>query len=369
MSESSGKKIALLTGGGDCPGLNAVIRAVVKTAILKYDWEVYGSEDSFAGFLERGLTAMALKHVRGILPLGGTILGTSNKGNPFRYPVRGSEGEVEFHDYSGKVVETFHEHGLDAVVMIGGDGTLTIGHKLQHAGVPVIGVPKTIDNDVKGTELTFGFDSALHTATDAIDKLHTTAQSHDRVMLVEVMGRNAGWIALESGIAGGADVILIPEIPFTIPSICRKIMHRRNHGRDFSIVVVAEGAAPQDGEQVFRAQPADDPFGKLGGISYKVANEIQRCIDIETRSVVLGHLQRGGSPTPFDRLLGTRYGRHAVDLIAQEQFGRMVNLRCGCIDSIPLQDAIGGQRLVDPDDDRVRTARALGISFGDEPAA
>ncbi|HSR69428.1 MAG TPA: 6-phosphofructokinase [Acidobacteriota bacterium] len=367
MNDSSQKKIAVLTGGGDCPGLNAVIRAVVKTAILKYGWEVYGSEDSFEGFLERGLTPMTLKTVQGILPRGGTILGTSNRGNPFRYPVRNQEGEVEFHDHSDRVIGVFQERGLDALVMIGGDGTLTIGHQLQQRGVPVIGVPKTIDNDVRGTELTFGFDSALHTATDAIDKLHTTAQSHDRVMLVEVMGRNAGWIALESGIAGGADVILIPEIPFTIPAICRKIVHRRDRGREFSIVVVAEGAAARDGQQVFRSRPQDDPFGKLGGISYQVANEIQSCIEMETRVVVLGHLQRGGSPTPFDRILGTRYGQAAVDLIAAGRFGRMVNLRCGCIESIPLQEAIGGQRLVDPEDDRVCTARAVGISFGDEP--
>ncbi len=365
MSNSRRKKIAVLTGGGDCPGLNAVIRAVAKTAILQHDWSVWGSEDSFEGFMGSGLEPMTLKSVQGILPRGGTILGTSNKGNPFKYPVQTEEGDYEFHDYSSRVISRFRQERFDALIVIGGDGTLTIGHQLMKRGIPVIGVPKTIDNDLLCTEQTFGFDTALHTATDAIDKIHTTAESHDRVMVVEVMGRNAGWIALEAGMAGGADVILIPEIPFEIEKVCRKIEDRSNSGNRFSVVVVAEGAAPRGGRQVYRHRPKDDPFGRLGGVSYSVADQIQGNLGMECRVLVLGHLQRGGSPSPFDRLLGTRFGWAAVRLVVEERFGRMVTLQCGQIRSCPLENAVAHQRLVGQDDDHLRTARSLGIAFGD----
>jgi len=367
MPRKPKKRICVLNGGGDCPGLNAVIRSVVKTAILHYNWQVWGSEDSFEGFLKpEKMVSLTLDSVRGILPLGGTILGTTNKGNPFRYPVKNKEGKREFEDYSQKVLDTARAMKLDAVIVIGGDGTLSIAHQLFKAGLPVIGVPKTIDKDLQATEMTFGFDTALHTATEAIDKVHTTAESHERVMVVELMGRNAGWIALEAGISGGADVILIPEIPFDIEKVCQKIRQRAERGRPFSVVVVAEAAAPAGGSPVYR-QPheGEDHRGDLGGIGFVVGEMIQKRLGVETRVLVLGHLQRGGSPSPFDRLLGTRFGLVALELVAREQFGQMVALKCGQVESVPIKNAIAAQRLVDPEGEYVRTAKAIGISFGD----
>jgi len=366
MARKPKKRICVLNGGGDCPGLNAVIRSVVKTAILRYDWKVWGSEDSFGGFLKSDkMVPLTLDSVRGILPLGGTILGTTNKGNPFRYPVKNKEGKTEFKDYSQKVFDTTRAMKLDGVIVIGGDGTLSIAHRLFEAGLPVIGVPKTIDKDLLATEMTFGFDTALHTATEAIDKVHTTAESHERVMVVELMGRNAGWIALEAGISGGADVILIPEIPFDIEKVCQKIRQRAKGGRPFSVVVVAEAAASSGGSPVYRQPHEGDHRGDLGGIGFVVGEMIQERLDVETRVLVLGHLQRGGSPSPFDRLLGTRFGLVAVELVAQERFGLMVALKCGQVESVPIKTAIAGQRLVDPEGEYVRTAKAIGISFGD----
>lgn len=366
MKEKAVKKIGVLTGGGDCPGLNAVIRAVTKTAILQHGWKVWGSEDSFDGFIKPDkMVQLSLESVRGILPRGGTILGTTNRGNPFKYPVRRKDGKYAYKDYSSRVISRIGKLGLNGLVVIGGDGTLSIAQQLYEKGIPVVGVPKTIDNDLLVTEVSFGFDTALTTATEAIDKIHTTAESHDRVMIVEVMGRNAGWIALESGIAGGADVILIPEIPFRMESVCAKIESRAQRGHTFSVVVVAEGAVPVGGEQVYRESAPLDAFGKLGGISFKVGQEIERRMSVEARVLVLGHLQRGGSPTPFDRLLGTRFGVAAVDLIARGDFGRMVCLSCGLIESVPIKDAVAREKLVDPLGDRVRTARAIGISLGD----
>ena len=365
MAEKTKKRVCILNGGGDCPGLNAVIRSIVKTCILGYGWEVWGSEDSFDGLIKAGkLRPLTLDTVRGILPKGGTILGTTNKGNPFHYPVR-KRGEIEFRDYSQRVINKVKKMKLDAVIIVGGDGTLTMAHKFFQKGVPVVGIPKTIDNDLLATEASFGFDTALHTAFDAIDKLHTTAESHDRVMVVEVMGRNAGWIALEAGISGGADVILIPEIPFQIESVCARILQRYKAGRPFSIVVVAEGAAPLGGQPIYKQGTGEDPLGKLGGISFVVADLIRKGTGVDTRVFVLGHLQRGGSPSPFDRLLGTRFGVAAVNLVADGDFGRMVSLKCGQIVSVPVKNAIAHQRLVQPDGERVRAAKAIGISFGE----
>ncbi len=360
------KRIAVVNGGGDCPGLNAVIRAAVKTAILRYGWEVWGSEDSFDGFIKPGkMVPMTLDTVRGILPKGGTILGTTNRGNPFRYPAKNEHGEVVFHDYSDRVMDKMKELSLDAMVLIGGDGTLTIGQRFVERGLSIVGVPKTIDKDLLATETTFGFDTALKTVTESLDMIHTTAESHERVMVVEVMGRNSGWIALEAGIAGGADIILIPEIPFAVEKMVEKIEARRLADRPFSVVVVSEGATPVGGSQVYREKGIEDPFGKLGGIGVIVAGMLGSRIELETRTVVLGHLQRGGSPTAFDRLLATRFGVAAVDLIAAGQFGCMVALDDQRITSVPISDAIARQRLVDPNGEMIQAARAIGISFGD----
>ena len=343
-----------------------MIRSVVKTARLVHGWEVWGSEDSFDGFLQpQKMVVLNLDSVRGILPRGGTILGTTSQGNPFRYPVRTQSGDFEFHDYSRRVLARFTELELDGLIVIGGDGTLSIALQFFRQGLPVIGVPKTIDKDLLATEVTFGFDTALRTATEAIDTLHSTAESHDRVMVVEVMGRNAGWIALEAGVSGGADVILIPEIPFRIDEVCRKIEARARSNRPFSIVVVAEGAAPEDGDQVYQRRRPEAPQGVLGGISFQVAAGIQNRCGVETRVLVLGHLQRGGSPSPYDRLLGTRFGVQAVKLVRRKRFGRMVSLKCGRIRSVPIEKAVARQRLVDPRGEFVRAARSIGISFGD----
>lgn len=358
------KRIGILNGGGDCAGLNAVIRAVVKAAILRYDWEVVGSEDGFDGLITPGkLRPMGLEQVRGILPKGGTILGTTNQRDPFRYPVKDDAGTVTFHDFSEKVINRVRDLDLHALITIGGDGTLRIAQKFHEAGVPVIGVPKTIDRDLMGTEFTFGFDTALQTATEAIDKIHTTAESHDRIMLVEVMGRNSGWIALESGIAGGADIILIPEIPYRIDRICEKLRERIRSGHNFSVVVVAEGSHPVGGTQVF--QESSPLQRRLGGISLNIAEQIEDHSGLETRVIILGHLQRGGSPTPFDRLLGTTFGVAAVEMAEEERFGCMAALACGEIRAIPISEAIIEKRVIDPRGQRVRAARSIGISLGD----
>ena len=279
--------------------------------------------------------------------------------------MKNKEGKTAFKDYSQKVLETARAMKLDGVIVIGGDGTLSIAHQLFKAGLPVVGVPKTIDKDPLATEMTFGFDTALHTATEAIDKVHTTAESHEQVMVVELMGRNAGWIALEAGISGGADVILIPEIPFDIEKVCQKIRQGAEGGRPFSVVVVAEASAATGGSPVYRQPREEDHRGDLGGIGFVVGKMIQERLGVETRVLVLGHLQRGGSPSPFDRLLGTRFGVVAVELAAQEQFGQMVALKCGKVASVPIENAIARQRLVDPEGEYVRAAKAIGISFGD----
>src|SRR5208337_3331524 len=341
---------------GDAPGLNAVIRAAVKSAILKYKWKVIGIPDGFDGLIwpekSRELT---LKDVSGILPRGGTILGTTNRGNPFHY--RTVENGVEtFRDISGDVIANSRKLGMDAVISIGGDGSQTIAQELFQKGMNIVGVPKTIDNDLSATEITFGFDTALHTATDAIDKIHTTAESHHRVMVIELMGREAGWIALEAGIAGGAHVILIPEIPFSLQKICDYVHEREGYGKRFTIVVVAEGVnLPPELKQLSRG-------GSVGNL---IGDGIALTARREVRVSVLGHIQRGGSPSPFDRILGTRFGVAAVDLIARGEFGKMVCLRNARIESVNIADAIHKLKTVDPQGELVQSARAIGISFGD----
>jgi phosphofructokinase-like protein len=357
-------RIGILSGGGDAPGLNAVIRAVTKTAIFKYGWEVTGIIDGFEGLLTPTKTRQLTSwNTRGILFQGGTILGTTNRGNPFAHKtVVGGREIVE--DASSVVVSNIGELGLEALVVIGGDGSLTIGAGIQKLGVPVIGVPKTIDNDLMATYVTFGFHTAVDTATNALEKLHTTAESHQRVIVLEVMGRYAGWIALEAGMAGSADVILIPEIPFSVDKIVERLLERRKGGNKSSIVVVAEGVKPVGGEMSVREKAVDGYVLRLEGAGEKVANEISKRTSFETRVTVLGHLQRGGSPCPFDRILATRYGAHAVELIAQKKFGEMVSYQPPVITSVPLEAAISQLKLVDPDGELVKVAEGMGVSFG-----
>jgi len=348
--------IGICTGGGDAPGLNAVIRAAVKAAILKYKWKVIGIPDGFDGLIwpekSRELT---LKEVSGILPRGGTILGTTNRGNPFHYQTVENGKEV-VRDISAEVIANTRKLGIDAVISIGGDGSQKIALGLFEKGMKVVGVPKTIDNDLCATEVTFGFDTALHTATDAVDKIHTTAESHHRIMLVEVMGRDAGWIALEAGIAGGAHVILIPEIPFTIENICNYVSQRATYGKYFTIVVVAEG---------IKLPPELKENRRSGAVGNLIGNAIAATSHKEVRVSVLGHIQRGGSPSPFDRILATRFGVAAVDLIADGGFGKMVCLQQECICAVDIAQAVGKLKTVDQQGEIVRTARAIGISFGD----
>jgi 6-phosphofructokinase 1 len=356
------KRIGVMTGGGDAPGLNAVIRAVVKSAHNR-NREVIGIEDSFDGLIEPDRSrTLTPKDVTGILRIGGTILGTTNRGNPFAYPVDTRGGK---RDYSERCVEMFHQLKLDALVVIGGDGTLAIAHEFSKRGIPLVGVPKTIDNDIVETTNTFGFDTAVSFATEAIDRLHTTAEAHHRVMVVEVMGRYAGWIALYSGLAGGADVILIPEIPFDIEKIAERIRAREEFGARFSIVVVAEGAKPVGGTVSVLQEAQGEYVERLGGIGARVATDLEKRTGKETRNVVLGHLQRGGAPTSFDRTLATRFGARAVELILEGQFGSMVAFHPPDIVAVPLEKIVGRTRNVPLDFDVIRTARAIGISLGD----
>jgi phosphofructokinase-like protein len=359
------KRIAVLTGGGDAPGLNAVIRAVTKTAINVYGCEVFGVLDGYDGFISPGgVIPLDLASVRGILPRGGTILGTANRGNPFARKIMQNGQEVVI-DVSDDVVQAIKDLNLDAVIVIGGDGTLRVATELCDKGVPVIGVPKTIDNDVGGTEVTFGFDTALMIATEALDRLHTTAEAHHRVMVLELMGRDAGFIALHSGVAGGADVILIPEIPFKYEAILRKVHQRAEAGSKFSIMAVSEGAKPIGGQEIY-SRPGDAVYvPRLGGIGQEVGKYIEQQ-GIEARVTVLGHVQRGGTPTVFDRWLATRYGAAAVRTAAAGTFGRMVALRYGEVIDVALREALAVPKRVDLNGDAIITARGIGISFGDE---
>jgi len=329
-------KVGILSGGGDAPGINAVIRAVVRKGIQNYKDEIVGIKDGWSGLLKGEYTRLDLNAVSGILPRGGSILGTSRT-NPFKAE-KGPE----------KIMENAKKTGIEAVVAIGGDDTLSVAHKMSEFGLKCVGVPKTIDNDLVGTDYTFGFDTAVSIATEALDRLHTTAETHHRVIILEVMGRYTGWIALEAGLAGGADIILIPEKPFDIEKICEYIKQRHARGRNFSIIVVAEGAKPKGGVEIVYSESLDE-FGhiRLGGVGYFIGKEIEKCINLETRVVVLGHLQRGGSPTAFDRILATRFGIAAIDLVHQERFDRMVTLRGNKIESAPLKDVIGKRKTVD----------------------
>src|SRR5581483_2866394 len=358
-------RIAISTGGGDAPGLNAVIRAVALSAHHR-GWRCYGILRGYDGLLcFDGVVPLGPEQVRGITHLGGTILGASNRGNPFRYVVRDPDGREREVDRSDELVAAFQASGFDALVSIGGDGSLAIAYELWNKGSPVVCVPKTIDNDVSGTLRSFGFDTAVSTATEAIDKLHSTAESHDRVMVIELMGRYAGWIALTSGLSGSADVILIPEIPFDIAKVCDKIRARDAAGRRFSIVVVAEGARPLGGEAVMAERRGPGRADRLGGIGGRVAGAIQERTGKEVRTLVLGHLQRGGTPTTYDRLLALRFGTAAVRAIADRCFGVMVGLAGPTIARVPLAEVVGRPKNVPLDSDIVATARDLGISLGD----
>ena len=359
------QRIGILTGGGDCPGLNAVIRAVVKTAINEYGWEILGIEDGFEGLIKPGKARLLdVTDVRGLLPRGGTILGSTNRANPFQYAVP-TDGAVKVCDVSETVIHRAREYGIEALIVIGGDGTMRIAHELMAQGLQVVGVPKTIDNDLDGTEVSVGFNTAVTTVMEALDKLHTTAESHHRVLVIEVMGRHAGWIALEAGVAGGADVILIPEIPYDLEVIADKIRQRNQNGAQFSLVVVAEGSLPRDGTAIYQAERDPGGAARLGGIGDMVAAEIRRMCHADVRVIVLGHLQRGGSPTACDRLLATRFCAMAVHMIAQGHVGHMVGLRAGCMTMVPMRQAVARQKQVPLDSDLVRAARGLTICLGD----
>ncbi len=358
-------KIAVNTGGGDAPGLNAVIRGIALAAYQK-GWEVFGIKYGYRGLVDtKQIIRLTPEYIWDITNIGGTILGTAIRDDPFCYPLKNSDGSVVETDISDTVVSNFRGLGFDALIAIGGDGSLRIANKFLKKGIPIIGVPKTIDNDISSTDVTFGFDTAVNTATEAIDKLHTTAKSHDRVMVVEVMGRYVGWIALHSGISGSADVILIPEMPFDIEKVCNKIRQLALIGQDYAIVVVAEGAKPVGGDITILEGCNTSGEVRLGGIGKKVSEGIRRRTGKETRDIVLGHLQRGGAPTTFDRLLSLRFGAAAVRFVEAGKFGMMAALRSTEIIAVPIDEAIGQMKSVSVNSDIILTARSLGISFGD----
>lgn len=360
------KKIALLTGGGDCPGLNAVISAVTKSAILNYGYEVIGYKFGYRGLYNNDFINLDLSTVSGLISRGGTILYSSNKDNLFDYLVE-ENGEMVKKDVSDVAVGNLKKEGVDVLIVIGGDGTLTSARDFSRKGVKVIGVPKTIDNDLGSTDITFGFNTAIGIATEALDRLHTTAESHHRIMILEVMGRNAGFIALESGIAGSADVILLPEIPYDINKIVEKVEDRKKHGKLFTIVVVAEGAKPKNGEVSVAKIVADSPDPiRLGGIGNRLAEELEKLVkEREVRCTVLGHIQRGGITCTFDRILSTRYGVAAIELINKEKFGSMVCLKGNEITYDSLENVIGNNKKVDANGELVSVAKKIGISFAD----
>lgn len=360
------KRIAILTGGGDCPGLNAVIRAIAKTAMFDYGMTVYGIEDGFRGLIYRNAHELTPMDVSGILAQGGTILGSSNKDNPFEH-IMTVDGEKKKVDVSDDCIAYMRDMGWDALVCIGGDGTQHMALGFHEKGFPVVGVPKTIDNDLAATDMTFGFLTAVDTATDAIDKLHTTAMAHHRVQLVEMMGRYAGWLTLYAGVAGGADVILIPEIEFDIEVVCEYCLQRSRKGKRFTIIAISEGAKPLGGKMTVRKVVKDSPDPvRLGGVGTVLADEIAEATGLEARATVLGHLQRGGSPCGFDRILGTRFGHAAVEMIVDRQFGMMPALKGTDVLPVRLQDAVSKLKLVPPDHHIIRAARSVGTCFGDK---
>ncbi len=361
------KRIGILTGGGDCPGINAVIRAVAKTAMFDYGWECFGVEDGFLGLIEDHVRPLAREDVSNILTRGGTILGTSNKANPRRYAVgKDSEGNPIFEDVRDRAMATFHKHGLDALVVIGGDGSMTCAAGMIPQGLRCVGVPKTIDNDLMHTHVTFGFQTAVETATEALDRLHTTAASHHRIMVAELMGRNAGWLTLHAGLASGSDIILIPEIPYDIGKLCDFCRDRMKHRKSFTIVAISEGARPVDGEQVVDQTIVDSPDPiRLGGIAQVLHRQLEMCSGIEARAVVLGHIQRGGTPCAADRVLATRLGHAAAGLLAAGRFNRLVVVQQGALTSVPIEEVADQQRLVEPDNELIKAARSVGTCFGD----
>ncbi|KPJ60612.1 MAG: 6-phosphofructokinase [Latescibacteria bacterium DG_63] len=359
------KRIAVLTGGGDCPGINAVIRAVSKRAILEFDMDVVGVEDGYEGIIQNRYRKLTYEDVSGILTLGGTILGTSKTANPYMYPVKKGK-RVDFQDLSRTAVDNIKKLNVACLVCIGGDGTLGIASRLHEEGVPIVGIPKTIDNDIRGTDITFGFDSAVTIATEGIDRVHTTAQSHHRIMIVEVMGHKAGWIALHAGVAGGGDIVLIPEIPYHIERIAKTVKERRKKGKRFSIVVIAEGARPEGEGVAVRRMVAEsaDPV-RLGGMGFILGEQLEAATDLPTRTVVMGHLQRGGPPTAFDRVLATQLGVAAVDRIAERKFGHMVGVRGSCFVDVPLELVAKGPRVIPPGHRLLKAARAVGTYLGE----
>jgi 6-phosphofructokinase 1 len=359
------KKVAMLTGGGDCPGLNAVIRALTRRGITEYGWEVIGFRDGYRGLVLDDWLPLTYDSVSGLLDRGGTILGTSNRDNPFNFRVEDGQGGT-YRDMSQTALENCRRNQVDALICIGGDGTMTAANIFSQMGLPVVGVPKTIDNDLLHTDYTFGFHTAVDTATDALDKLHSTAESHHRLMVLEVMGRYAGWLALHSGLAGGADVILIPEIPYNLESIVKTVERRRNSGRHYSLIVVSEGVRHADGRLVVRERVESSPDKlRLGGIGNVIASDLAEVTGIEARAMVLGHLQRGGRPIPMDRVLATRFGAAAAQAVQEGDFGNMVAVQAQHIARVPLGEVAGKQRLVSPADELVQIGRSIGVSFGD----
>jgi len=360
------QRIGVITAGGDCPGLNAVIRAVAKTALGQHNLEVMGIEDGFLGLIQNRMRPLTNESVSNILTLGGTILGTNNRVSPRKYAVN-VNGSLETRDVTDRCLEHIAHNQLDALVVIGGDGSMSITSDFVRLGVNCIGVPKTIDNDLYGTDVTFGFATAAAIAAEALDRVHTTAASHHRVMVVEVMGRNAGWIALHAGIASGSDVILIPEIPFDVRVVCDYVVNRSRRGKRFSIICISEGAKPKGGEQVVsRIDVTSTEPTRLGGIGQKVADDVEAATGIETRTVKLGHVQRGGGPVAEDRVLATQFGNKAIELLAAGERSRLVVMKGRTVTHIPLEEAEGKQRLISPDEPLLRVARNVGTCFGDE---
>ncbi|UCE59039.1 MAG: 6-phosphofructokinase [Phycisphaerales bacterium] len=366
-NERKACRIGVLTGGGDCPGLNAVIRAVVKTAIAQHNLAVFGIKDGFLGLIEDRVNPLSFDDVSNILGKGGTILGTSNKADPVRYCVgHDGKGDPIFEDVTDRVTQNARRHRLDAIVCIGGDGTMSAASTILAQGIPVVGIPKTIDNDLVSTEITFGFDTAVATATEALDRIRTTASSHHRVMLVEMMGRNAGWITLHAGAASGADIILIPEIGYYLDKVCARSVERSKQGRAYTLIAVSEGAKPVGGEVVVDriVHESPDPV-RLGGVSEVLCEQIAQRTGLECRATILGHVQRGGTPTARDRVLATQFGHKAVEMLVRGEFNRTVAVQDGQLTSVPIEEVANLQRLVPTNDPLIQACRATGASFGD----